>query len=462
VRRMITQSFSKTYKGWVLFLCFLMMASNYIDRSIITILAQPIKEAFALSDMQVGALGGLAFAALYIVAGFPLARLADRHNRVNIISISLAVWSAMTALCGIAQSYLHLLLFRVGVGIGEAGASPAAQSLLCDYFPPSRRASAFSVFSFGGPMGGLFGAIAAGAIAQSYGWRAAFLLVGVPGIALALLFKFTTREPVRGSQDVPSQATADAVTVPSLWAVTRHLFGKSTFVQIAAGAAVANFALQGILQFTAAMFVRRFAVGLAEAGLVMGLIGGLCGGLGILAGGFGTDWAGKRDARWYLWLPAAGLVLCTPLYVMAFLQSSWRASTAMLMVPAALSYVFIAPMLSVTQNLVGPRMRATAVALLTLVTASVGVALGPIAVGWLSDHLAARNFAHFGIGEFATICRWNGAAPGPDTVRAACRTASAAGVTQAVIASTFLLLWAGLHFLIASRSIRRDLMANAS
>jgi MFS family permease len=364
----------------------------------------------------------------------------------------------MTALCGLAQSYLHLLLLRVGVGIGEAGASPAAQSLLSDYFPPDKRASAFSVFAFGGPVGALFGTIAAGIVAQSHGWRAAFFLVGVPGLALALLFKLTTREPARGSQDPAGRAsTIDPTSTPSLWSVTRHLFGRPTFVHIVIGAAVANFALQGILQFTAASFVRRFGVGMGEVGLAMGLISGLCGGLGILAGGFGADWAGRRDPRWYVWLPAGGLLCCGPFYAAAFLQGTWTASTAMLLLPSALSYIFIAPMLSVTQNLVGPRMRATAVALLTLVTASVGVAIGPILVGWLSDILATRSFAGSGLGSYSALCYAGGFATGPGAVRAACAASAAVGVQQAIIASTVMFLWAGIHFLLAARTIRRDL-----
>jgi predicted MFS family arabinose efflux permease len=453
------QSYSGGYKGWVLALCFLMMASNYIDRSIVVILAQPIKDEFHLSDFELGALGGLAFAVLFIVAGFPLARLAERRSRVAIISASIAVWSAMTALCGIAQSYVQLLLCRVGVGIGEAGASPAAQSLLADYYPPQRRASALSVFALGGPIGGLFGAIVAGMVAQTYGWRAAFFVVGLPGLLLAILFWLTADEPSRGAQDSPVSAAAAATgVVPSMWDAVRCLFGSRTFVHMAIGAAVANFAVQGILQFTAANFVRRFDIGLGEAGLVMGVVGGLCGGLGTLAGGFGSDRAARVDARWYAWLPAVSLAAAAPLYVVAFVQKSWPASAAMLVLPSIFTYVFLAPLLSVTQNLVGARMRATAVALLTLVTASIGVALGPITVGWLSDQLAAASFAATKLGEFAVLCG-NGtlAAAAADPARQACRAASAAGVQQAIIASTAFFLWAAAHFHVASGTIRRDL-----
>lgn len=451
---------STRYTSWVLLLCFLMMASNYIDRSIVVILAQPIKEAFGLSDLQIGALGGLAFAALYVIAGFPLARFADKHNRVTIISISIAVWSAMTALCGIAQSYLHLFLFRIGVGIGEAGASPAAQSVLSDYFPPSKRASAISVFAFGGPVGALFGAMAVGYVAQHYSWRAAFLLVGLPGLALAAIFKMSVREPVRGAQDAPmANIAADLAVTPSLWSTAKYLFGRPTFVHIAVGAAVANFALQGIFQFTAAYFVRQFAVSLGEVGMVIGMIGGLCGGLGTLIGGFGSDRAARRDTRWYVWLPAAGLFLSAPLYAFAFLQPTWISGAVMLMFPAVLSYIFIAPLLSVTQNLVGPRMRATAVAVLTMITALVGVAVGPMAVGWLSDQLATATFSSVGLGDFMSVCKAGAPLP-TDAVGTACKAASATGVQQAMIAAALLFLWAGLHFLLAGRTIRLDLVSS--
>jgi MFS family permease len=231
-------------------------------------------------------------------------------------------------------------------------------------------------------------------------------------------------------------------------------------VQIVVGAAIANFALQGIFQFTAAHFVRQFAVSLGEAGLVIGLIGGLCGGLGTLIGGFGSDWAARRDARWYVWLPAAGLVICAPLYAAAFMQKSWTAGAATLMLPAALSYIFIAPLLSVTQNMVGPRMRATAVALMTLVTASVGVAIGPMAVGWLSDRLAVASFAPTGLGSFETLCQASAALQSATgAIGTACRSASADGVQHAIVASTVLFVWAGVHFFLAARTIRHDLVS---
>ncbi len=442
-------------RNGMLLLSFMVVACSYVDRSIITILCQPIKEHFQLNDTELGILGGLAFALLYTIAGIPLARLAEAFNRVMIVGVTTAVWSILTALCGLAPSFIVLLLCRFGIGISEAGASPAIQSLIGDYFPPDRRASALAVSTLGGPVGVIAGAALAGMVANAYGWRVAFFVIGIPGVLLALAFVMCVKEPDRGAQDSARVASAAAGKPPSLRYTATYLARSPTFRNMVIGAAIANFALQGIFQFLGPFLLRRYdSIGLREVGFVLSLTSGLCAGLGTLLGGFVTDWAARRDARWRLWVPAGGLLSAGVLYVLAFTRDEFGATVAMLIAPALLGALFLAPLLSVTQNLVGPRMRATAFALMMLVTATVGVACGPVITGWLSDIFAAQSFRAHNLGAYSVVCGTSAIA---SEVAAACRSASAAGIQPALLLASTLFLPAGLLFLRAARSIRENL-----
>jgi MFS family permease len=453
------QGFSAREKGWMLFLMFLMMASNYVDRSIIRILAQPIKAEFHLSDFQVGILGGFSFAMLYMILGIPVARLAERKSRVNIITIAVVIWSLMTALCGLATNYLQLLLFRVGVGVGESGAAPPSQSLITDYFPPHQRSSAISVHSFGIAMGGLGGSVIGGLVAEAWGWRPALLVVGVPGLLLALLIKLTVKEPPRGYSDSGAKALQAQEDAPGLWETARTLFTNPTFANLAAGAAITNLAIQGIHTFEAAYFVRRFGVGLGEIGLVVGILGGIATGAGMLIGGVTADWVGKRDRRLYAWLPAAGLAVSGPMIALAFFQANWVTSAILLAAPGVTLMLFHAPAQAVIHNLAHPRSRATAISLYMLCTASVGLALGPVVVGILSDILSGLAHAG-GPAAFAADCPGGTALEAADAATSAgCLSASAEGVRQAMVACTALYLWGALHFVFAGFSIGKTVKA---
>ncbi len=450
-------TYSPATKGWMLFLIFLMMGSNYIDRSIIRILAQPIKVEFALTDFEVGILGGFSFAMLYMILGVPVARLAERRSRINIISISVVIWSVMTALCGLATSYIQLLLFRVGVGVGESGAAPPSQSLISDYFPPHQRSSALSVHSFGIAMGSLAGSAIGGIAADAFGWRAAMLLVGIPGLILALLIKLTVAEPPRGNSDSGLKAQEARQDAPGLWETAKRLFGNPVFANLAAGAAITNLAIQGIHTFEAPYFVRRFDLPLGDIGLVVGVLGGAATGLGMLIGGLTSDRIGKHDKRWYAWLPALGLLCAAPPIAIAFFQTNWIVAAVLLAAPGLTLYLFHAPAQAVIHNLAHPRSRATAIALYMLCTASVGLALGPTVVGLLSDILAQRAFAADGFGVFSSMCP-GGVAPA-DALQAlsdACHNASMVGVREAMVACTVLYVWGAAHFAAAGHYIGRE------
>ena len=449
--------YSRGYLIWAMGLLFFVYTSNFIDRTILSVLQQPIKEELKLSDSQLGMLGGLAFAVLYSTLGIPIARLAERHSRKGIITASLVVWSAMTALCGTAHSYGSLFAFRVGVGVGEAGATPPAHSLIADYFPPQRRATALSIYSLGIPIGVLAGSVIGGLIAQKYGWRPAFAIVGLPGLGLAVLTQFTLREPPRGHSE---GGEAVGTQMPSLMDVVRRLLSRRSFVHVAAGAALASFGGYGVGSFAAPYFIRTFGLTLAQAGIVMGLIAGAAAAVGTLGGGVVADRAAKHDKRWYVWIPAIGLAVATPMYMVGYQIPDWRLAVAVLLVPPMLHYSYLGPSFGVMHNLVSPRMRATATALLFLVINLIGLGLGPTLTGMASD-LYARH--HFDVltglqGAFAASCPGGKAVAGASVqIGDACHAASAFGVRWAIITCALSYGWAALHYWAAARHLRADL-----
>jgi predicted MFS family arabinose efflux permease len=450
-------TYSRAYLIWAMTLLFAVYTSNFIDRTILSVLQQPIKEELKLTDSQLGMLGGLAFAVLYSTLGIPIARLAERHSRRGIITASLVVWSAMTALCGTAGSYGGLFAFRVGVGVGEAGATPPAHSLIADYFPPRRRATALSIYSLGIPIGVLAGSVLGGLIAQKYGWRPAFAIVGLPGLGLAVLTQFTLREPPRGYSE-GGEAAGSAM--PSLMDVVRRLMSRRSFVHVAAGAALASFGGYGVGSFAAPYFIRSFGLTLAQAGIVMGLITGAAAAVGTLGGGLLADRAARRDARWYVWIPAIGLAVAMPLYMIGYQIPDWKLAVAILLVPPMLHYTYLGPSFGVMHNMVLPRMRATATALLFLVINLIGLGLGPTLTGMASDYFARHHFALLtGLqGGFAASCpggrAMTGAAP---AIASACHTASAFGVRWAIVTCAGSYGWAALHYWAAAKHLRADL-----
>ena len=437
------------YRAWVLGLLVTVYTSNFIDRTIVAVLQQPIKNELRLSDAQLGFLGGFAFAIFYAGLGLPIARLAERANRKAIVAVSLAVWSVMTALCGFASGFATLFLFRVGVGIGEAGGSPPSQSMISDYYPPEKRATALSIYSLGIPFGSLLGAILGGIIAQRYGWRSAFFVVGGPGLVLALVMALTMKEPARGRYDTETSGA----TLP-LMGVVRHLAARRSWIHIAIGASLAAFASYGIGGFSAAYFIRAFHLSVQDVGLLFGLLGGVSAAGGTLAGGLVTDRLGRRDARWYALVPAIGLIVSAPITMAGYLAPTLWVAVVILLVPPILQYTFLGPSLGLTHNMVGPRMRATATAILFLVINLIGLGFGPLFVGWLSDFYARRSF----LGDFAASCPGGRPAQGAasDLVMR-CGEASAVGLRWAIVTAALVFVWAGVHYALAARHVRDDL-----
>ncbi len=441
--------FSVGYRRWMLFLLVAIYACSFLDRVIINTVAPAIIRDLRLSDLQFGLLGGAAFALFYAAFGLPIAWLAERVHRVSIIAVCIALWSAMTAMSGLTTTYWQLLLFRMGVGIGEGGSSPAAHSLLSDYYPPKQRASALAIYSIGIPIGSLLGAAGGGWIAQTFSWRMAFLVVGLPGLVLALLARLTLREPARGH----SEAAAVAAKAPPMSAVIRRLFATRTFFNIAAGFVLTNLAANGVNSFMSTYLVRSFHLGLAKAGLYYGLVVGISGMIGILAGGFGADAAGRRDLRWYAWGPALGSLVAMPIYVWAFTRTSAIETVEFFFIGGLLVTTYFAPTLAVVQNLVEPRMRATAAAFIFLLINIFGQGFGPTAMGAVSDFLSHHVLVP---GTAFSLCP--AATDAPARLIQACAQPKAAGLQGSILAMTIFYLWGSLHFLAAAKTIRKDVV----
>ncbi|HVP85945.1 MAG TPA: MFS transporter [Rhizomicrobium sp.] len=385
---------------------FVIYAFNYVDRQLLSILMEPIRKELHLSDTQLGVLSGFAFALFYATLGIPIARLADRHSRRNIIVVAMAIWSVMTAACGFAQGFISLLLPRIGVGIGEAGASPPAHSMLSDFYPPQKRAAALAIYSTGIPVGILLGLAGGGWLNQSFGWRTAFLVIGLPGVLLAGFFYLTAEEPVRGAQD---GGAPDAM--PGMAESLRHLWGLETFRWVTLASALHAVCAYGVLQWNPSYLIRTFGLGTREVGLSLGLIIGVMGGLGTLFGGFVSDWLAKRDLRWYVFLPALSVALSIPFYFATFQAASATLALMLYVAPAFLANLFTGPSFATIQSLSPTRMRAMAASLYLFILNLIGLGFGPAAVGIASDLLhptlgtAALRWALCGISlfEFAAV-----------------------------------------------------------
>ncbi|HVI33882.1 MFS transporter [Phenylobacterium sp.] len=430
-------------RRWALALMLAISTLAFVDRTILNTVGQAIKDDLGISDLQLGLLGGAAFALLYGLLALPVARLAERHSRVTIISVSVACWSIMTALCGLAGSFSQLLVARIGVGVGEAGATAPVHSLIGDYYPPRRRASAIGILGLATPLGLVVGGIGGAVLAQAHGWRMALLMVGLPGLVLAVLTRLTVKEPVRGHAE-----GATDTEVPPFSAVVRRLAGSRTFRHVLVAAILTNFIGASVISFMHPYFVRAFQLSYTDAAYLFALINGISVTGGYLFSGLLTDRLVKRDLRFYGWLPAACMFISAPGYLIGFAQTEVWVAVVALMLPGLFCAAWYAPTFAITQNLVTPRMRASAIALLGLSTSLIGMMLGPVATGALSDAFAARSFGP----GYAGACRGGPAATGP-----ACEAASVDGVRFALMAVVLLFFWAGTHFLLAARHARREL-----
>jgi MFS family permease len=403
-----------------LVLVFLLLAYilNFLDRQLLSILAGPIKEDLQLSDTEFGAIAGLAFALLYSVAGVPLSYIADRTSRSRVIAGSLFVWSGFTALCGTAQGYWSLFLYRLGVGVGEAGGVAPSYALIADYFPPETRGRALGIYSLGVPVGLGSGVLAGAYIATYIDWRAAFFIMGGIGILLVPAFLWAVKDPAKTAE----QSAAPKVGLREVFAVVSR---KPSFWLMAFAASLSSVVGYGLANWIPSVLIRSYDLTLIQAGQFMGsllLIGGV---LGVIAGGVLADRLGHgKDKKWYALLPALAWIITVPCYLFGLWTDNLWLAFVPLLFGNALNILWLGPVVTAVQNLVEPRMRATASSMFLLINNLIGLGVGPLLIGAVSDSLRG--------------------AYGPDSLRYA-----------AIGALAFYAVAAGLA-LLASRFLTRD------
>lgn len=397
----VTQPLAPSARRYAVGMLLVIYIFNFLDRQIVNILAEPIKIELGLADWQLGMLTGLAFALFYTVLGIPIARYAEKADRVKIISVAVGVWSLFTVMCGFATNFVQLLLARIGVGVGEAGCSPPAHSLITDYTPKEERASALAIYSMGIPLGSLAGMVLGGLIADAYGWRIAFFVAGAPGIILAVMAFLTLPEPRRGLEKkvvpVKGPSFSDAIT---------ELQSKKSFWWISIGAALSAMVGYGHIAFYGSFYLRNHGEGLNAmaasvnemigvsfgpigfVGTALGLIIGICGAAGTFLGGVLADRAARTNVSGYATVPAvAGLVTVVP-FIAAMLVDNVGLSFVLLAIPVFAGAIWYGPIFASAQSLVHPQTRATAAAVLLFIINLVGLGLGPLLVGTFSDIFA--------------------------------------------------------------------------
>jgi predicted MFS family arabinose efflux permease len=391
---------------------------SQIDRQLMNILVEPVKAEFALSDTQIGVLVGLAFALFYTLAGIPIARIADRYDRRNLIAACLVLWSLATAACGLARSYAVLLVTRFGVGVGEAGCAPAAQSMLADYFPPAARGRALSTYQLGVPLGFLIGPTVGGFVNDAYGWRVTFYVVGLPGVLLALGVWLRLREPVRGVFDVGAWADE----TPPLGEVLRYLWRRRAMRHIVLAASLHTATAGAWAVFMPAFLQRAHDLSTSQVGWRYALVAGLGGSIGTYMGGWLGDRLGRLDPRWYIWSPMLGALVAMPASYVAFSTESLELSIVALFVVQVGGLAYAGVVHAVTQSLATPRIRALTAAIALFAMNLVGFGGGPFLAGWMSDRIGGSN-----------------------------------ALGMSLIAMNVVLLWGCAHYVLAARNYRSDL-----
>ena len=365
----------------VLAMLLLVYTFNFLDRQILGILAQPIKADLGLSDAEFGAIGGLAFALLYSVMGVPLAVLADRTRRSWVIGGALMVWSSFTALCGTATGYAQLFLFRLGVGVGEAGGVAPSYALIADYFPPEKRARALAIYSLGVPIGLALGVLLGAYIASWVDWRAAFVTMGIAGIMIAPIFLYLVK-------DKPRPAATQAAREP-IGAVFAVLARKPAFWLLSVGAGLSSLCGYGLALWTPAILMRSYGIDLIQTGQFIGSILLIGGTMGVFAGGVLADRLGGWDRGWYAKLPMIAWGIAAPMFMLGLMAPSLWIMWPLLLIPNGLNILWLGPISTAVQHLVPRHQRATASASFLMINNLIGLGIGPLLMGAMSDYLSA-------------------------------------------------------------------------
>jgi MFS family permease len=475
------------YRGYVLLVLTLVYTINFIDRNLLSVIAQPVIHAFNLSDSEYGFLNGPPFAIFYAFMGIPIAALADRYNRVVIIAICIAIWSLMAALCGFASSFLFLLFARIGVAIGEAGCTPPANSIIGDYFKPKSRANALGIYAMGVTLGGAMSNAFGGPIANSLdgnallaffeqqqwlwaidtldwrqveGWRIAFVLIGAPGLLVSLLVLFTIKEPPRGGADPPGAVHEKQSTFLD---TLKEVSGKPTFWTMTIGAALAGLVGYGLTGFQAPMAQRVHGISPGDFALQFGLPLSLCAAFGTFLSG----WLIERFTPWSItavsWVPAVGLTICIPLYLTAYFMPSDQLALARTIwcVGAIFHYSYLSSQYTIAQGVVSARARASSVAILLLVIALIGNGLGPQIVGWLSDMYMSMQIADHGMAGVLNndLCRARDLSGLSAEQQQICTTAYGEGLRWAMATTALIFVLSAAFFAASALTLKKDLVA---
>lgn len=478
------------YRAYVLLSLTFVYMLNFIDRSLLGVVAQPIIREFGLTDTQYGFLNGPPFAIFYALMGIPIAMLADRFNRVVIMAVCIAVWSLMTALCGFATSFVFLLIARIGVAIGEAGGTPPSNSIIADYFKPKSRANALGIFAmgvtigtalanaFGGPIGGLsdeavvsfFASIGMPDVheqlgwGENFGWRFAFIALGLPGVLVAIIILFTVKEPPRGFSDPPGTPKVEKASIVE---TLKELGSKPTFWTMSVGAALVAFVGYGHFGFQAPMMQRLHGIGPGEFALTYGVPLALVSAVGTFLGGYITQLLTSRSVTAVAWVPAIGLALSIPLYILGFYMAPGMPQLLVWGLGAVFHYSYLGAQYTIGQGVVSMRARATAIAILLLIVALIGNGVGPQFLGIMSDTFMGMQIASLDASGTLTHAQCLQAVTGrgdagagltPDSI-AVCRTAYGEGVRQAMSLQTLFFIPAALLFFLSSLTLKKDMVA---
>lgn len=469
---------SRNYRKYILGMLLTVYIFNFIDRTIINILTEPIKESFGVEDWQMGLLGGPAFAILYTFVGIPIARFSEKHHRVWIIAGSVALWSLMTALCGFATSFIALFIFRIGVSIGEAGCSPPANSIIADYFIPTERSTAVSVYALGIPLGGMvayvFGGFVVGnldgatigAMLTSWnwtwaanlldwqnieGWRVAFVVVGIPGIIVAMIVKMTIKEPPRGYTDPPEMQNKEQV---GFGEVLKILSKKPSYWHVTMGVTIASFVNYGVGQFFVSFLIRTHDMSIFDASVKIAMALAVMASIGTYMSGYLADKYAKRFPKALALIPMFALLGVIPMHVTGYLAESLWVAVPLMMVGQMLLYTYLCPLYAVPSGVVDSRMRATAVAVTLFIVNLLGYGLGPPLIGGLSTILNATFLSGIDPALSLEACKASNLAVAAQT---ACDSANADGLQWSMIIFKCLYIWSVFHFYMASRTIQRDM-----
>jgi len=463
----ITGYGTKPYRSYVLSALLLVYILNFLDRGLLGVVSEPVMNELKITDGQFGLLTGFAFAFFYAFVGIPLAHFSERSNRVWIMSVCIALWSGATALCGIAHEidlgfvtlsgFVVLLMFRVLVGVGEAGCTPPANSLIADYYPPTRRSTALGFYAMGVTVGTLTANLIGGPVVTEFGWRFAFILIGGIGVFIAIIFKLTVKEPPRGYSDPPGTSRPGKATFVE---ALKELKSKPTFWIMSAGAMLASFCGYGITTFQTSFIRRTYEVSQNEATLLFNVPSAFAASVGVFLTGWLAEKMVKRHPNAIAWLPALGLIIAVPFYLIGFsAENKWVALFGICM-GAGVKYGYLAAQYTIGQGVVGVRTRATATAILLFIVNLIGYGVGPLFIGVLSDTLFVMQANAEGFGDLARAsCKGTTLATLAEAQQAFCRVADAKALQNSLVVTSALYVLPAIFFLLCMKTLQKDLVA---